>query len=248
LSAWEDALKKILLLGDVHAPYHHRPSWDLMIRTGKRWKPDVIVQMGDFLDMYPTSTYSKRADRPLLIDGEIETGNKLLDQLDSLGAKEKYMILGNHDARLAKYIEKNAQALTNLVKVEDLLQLKSRGWGVTQFGDYLKLGKLYMTHEDGAVGRNAHMKALDNYQANIAIGHVHRLASIYESNVRGENHVGLSVGWLGDASKCDYMKKVGERFWQTGFATALLRPNGIVHTRLHTIIKGVVELDGILYK
>lgn len=241
-------MKKVLLLGDVHAPYHHKSSWNLMMRAAGKWKPDIVVQMGDFLDGYPVSRYAKNPLRPQLIDDEIKVGNQLLDQLDSLGAKEKHLVMGNHDQRLADYVQNNAPALTNIVRFEDLLHLKSRGWKVTSYRDHLKLGKLYLTHDTGSAGRTANLKALDAYQGNVGIGHVHRLSVTYESNIKGESHMGLSVGWLGDAKSADYMNKVGKRYWATGFATAILRPDGVVHTRLHPIVKKSVELDGVIYR
>ncbi len=237
-----------LLVPDLHAPYHHKPSWSLLGRVAKTIKPDVLIDLGDLVDNYAVSEHLKEVDRPPTVDHEIEAANACLDDMDSW-AKERHFIEGNHETRLHRYLLKHSPALAKLVKIEELLKLKSRGWSFTPYGRTLKVGKLHLTHcINGKAGMNAHRAALATYQHNIAIGHTHRMAVCYGGNALGEAHVGAMLGWLGDVRHIDYTHQADARAnWQLGFGVGLIEPNGTFHLQAVPIINGKAFVFGTLF-
>jgi len=61
-----------------------------MMKAAKVFKPQIIVILGDFIDCFAISTYSKDPSRALGLTKEVSITLKKLDELNSLGAKQKY--------------------------------------------------------------------------------------------------------------------------------------------------------------
>ncbi len=221
----------------------------MVIKALKAWGPDTLFTLGDTADCYTVSSHSKDPSRSSKLKGEVEGVNAFLDLLDSLGAAEKHFVKGNHEDRLERYIADKAPELFGLVDCEELFGLRRRGWGVTQYKDSVKLGKLHITHDCGNAGGQAHSKALDTFQDNVVIGHTHRMAISYVGNAKGKTHVGAMFGWLGDVKYIDYMHKVSAlRAWQLGFGVGYMEVStGVVHLQAVPIVDYKLVLDGQLY-
>jgi len=234
-------LKKILFVSDCHHPYADTRAWRVMLKVGKSLKPDVVVVLGDFIDAYPLSTFSKDPNRGAMIDTEIEFANERLDELDSLGPSRNIFIAGNHSKRLERYLADKAPALYNQVKIEKLLKLKSRGWEYVPYRSDIKIGKLYITHDVGYASRTAVFRNLDSYQHSIVTGHTHRLSYIVEGDATGRPMVSATLGWLGDVEKADYMHQLkARRDWALGF--------GIGYLEVKTGLVFVVPMPIVQYK
>ena len=244
----KNRLKKILIIPDCHFPYHDKRSWSLMLKAARGFKPDSILIQGDFADFYSVSSHSKSPDRVNKLHSEVESVNKALDQLDSLGAKQKFFLAGNHEDRLRRYLEDKAPELFGLVEIPELFNLKKRKWHYTPYKSDLKMGKLNATHDVGKAGKTAIISSLGTYQSNIVTGHTHRICMMVEGNAQGKSHVGASFGWLGDSKKVDYMHRVNvARDWAQGFGVAYMEPNGNVHIVPIVIVDGKCVVEGVLY-
>ena len=242
-------LKRVLVIPDTHHPYVDKKAWELLLVITKDLKPDTIVTMGDFADFYSVSSHSKDAGRLDRFEDEVESVNKALDQLDSLGAKEKIFIAGNHEDRLQRYLNDKAPELNNLVSVPQIFNLRKRGWRHIPYKQSVSLGKLNLTHDVGSAGKNAIFQALSTFQHNVIQGHTHRIAMFVEGNATGTAHVGASFGWLGDKNKVDYMHAVKvNRDWAHGFGVVHIEPNGNVHVQPIVIVDYKCVVNGKLYK
>lgn len=245
----KNKLKKILIIPDLHAPYHDKKAWQLLLTVGRELKPDVIITQGDFADFYSVSSHSKDAGRLDKFEDEIKSVNECLSQLDSLKAKEKHFIAGNHEDRLQRYLNDKAPELNGLVSVPLLFNLKKRGWKYTPYKESASVGKLNATHDVGSAGKSAIFQALSTFQHNIIQGHTHRISFFVEGNAKGTAHVGASFGWLGDKNKVDYMHRVKvNRDWAHGFGVAHMEPNGNVHIQPIVIVDYKCVVNGKLFK
>lgn len=214
-----------IVVPDTHAPYHNTRAWSLMMKVARSLKPTWLVHIGDLADFYAVSDHDKDPDRANHFKEEIEVVNGLLDELDSLGAKDKLFIEANHEDRLRRYLMKSPE-LHGIVTVPKLLQLKERGWSFTPYKSHAKRGKVHFTHDVGVSSRNAIFKSLDLYQHSIITGHTHRLQYVVESNASGDSpRLAASFGWLGDVEQVEYMNLAKARSsWALGFGVGYHEP------------------------
>ena len=50
--------KRILVISDMHIPYHHKDSIKFLKEIKKEFKPDKIINIGDSVDFHAISTVS----------------------------------------------------------------------------------------------------------------------------------------------------------------------------------------------
>lgn len=240
-------LEKLLFVPDTHVPYHDVKAWSLLLKVGKVLRPDRIVILGDFADFYAVSDHDKDPNRARGLESEIKSCRERLDELDALGASKKYYVSGNHEDRLERYLMRRAPELFNMVKIPEILGLRERGWSYVPYKSDVRIGKVYITHDTGVAGANAHQRALTDYQTNVIIGHTHRLGYAVVGNAKGEPHVGAMLGWLGDFDKVDYMHSIkARRDWAHGFGLGYMRPDGVVHIHPVPIVRNSVVVEGKL--
>lgn len=240
-------MQKILAVPDIHCPFEDRKSIDLMLKVAKDLSIDTVVLLGDFMDYYSVSFFSRDPQKEELLVSEIEQGNTLLEVFDkAFKDARKIYIEGNHEYRLTRYLSGNARSLYGIVSTPQLLHLRDRGWEYVTYGNHIKIGKLLFTHEGVKSGKYPAATAVARYGKSICFGHHHRLQSI-ERRVLNERLVGFSPGVLADIDAIsEYI--IGPADWHTGFATVLMQDNGDFFHQLHPIIKGKCFAWGKLYK
>ena len=54
--------KRILVISDLHIPYHHKDSFEFLREIKKEYKPDFVVNIGDLLDFHAISMHSHDPD------------------------------------------------------------------------------------------------------------------------------------------------------------------------------------------
>lgn len=245
---------KIVLLPDAHRPYHSEPAWQLFLTAMRKWKPDIIVVQGDLADFYKISRFSKDPRRELTFEEEVISCEEGLNDLDALGATRKIFIEGNHENRLVGYLADKAPELFPYIDIPQLFKLEEREWEFVPYKESIQIGKLWLTHDAGHIGRYAVFRTADTFQHSVVTAHTHRLCYTVEGNATGEHFVSASFGWMGDVEKVDYMHKVkARRDWTLGFGTGLLdNETGIVYLTPHPIIQRdgahSVVVDGKKYK
>jgi predicted phosphodiesterase len=225
-------LQKILLIPDSHFPYVDQRAFDCMLNAAHHIKPDIVIIMGDFFDFYAVSQHRKDPRRRLDLAQEIAAGNAGLKLVEALGAKRKIFVEGNHEERLQRYLADEASDVIKTLEpaglitshtLPEALNLKKRGWEWVPYRQHLKVGKLYVTHDVGKAGANAHIDAEATFQGNVVIGHTHRIATAVKGNMKGKGHVAAMLGWLGSFSEIDYMHRARAiRDWAHGFGVAYM--------------------------
>lgn len=245
------SLRRLHVIPDPHIPFHDRRAWALNLRVIKEVRPDICIILGDFGDFYSISSHQRNPKlRKLLLQDEVAAVNRELDKLDALlpeGCK-KYFIQGNHEQRLDRYIAERAPELFGMIETAQLFKLKERGWSYTPYRMDIKIGKLYVTHDTGKAGANAHRSAEQAFGDNAIIGHTHRMALEVRGKASGMPHVCGMFGWLGDIKAAEYMHLINaRRDWTLGFGTGHMNVNGTVFLQAHPIINYTTVVDGKLY-
>jgi predicted phosphodiesterase len=54
--------KRILVISDMHIPYHHKDSIKFLKEIKKEFKPDTIINIGDSLDFHAISMHEHNRD------------------------------------------------------------------------------------------------------------------------------------------------------------------------------------------
>lgn len=240
------SIEKIMFIPDTHVPYHDKKAWDLVLKAGKSFKPDTIVHMGDLMDFYAVSSYSKNPNRALLLKDELIEVRKARADLDKLKASKKIMLGSNHGDRLERYLRDKAPALFGLVTEADLLELDENGWDFVPYRQHTKIGKLYLTHDVGGSGKYTTARALETFKHSCVIAHHHAIQYFVSGDATGEYYVGAQFGWLGDIDQVDYMHKVKvSTSWALGFGVGYHNTEtGIVYLVPVPIVNNTCCLEG----
>lgn len=240
-------LKSILIVPDTHRPFHCPKAWALALAVGQVIRPDAIVVLGDFGDFYKVSDHVKDPKVRMSFEEELADINEGLDDLDKLGASQKFFQEGNHEFRLQRHLWKNSPELAALpsLQVPELFRLKERGWSFSAYQDFFRIGKMCFTHDDDNAGDQAHAKARASYESNVVIGHTHRIGMQVRGNLRGEAHIGAMFGWLGDVTRIDYTKRAKAKQWAHGVGIGYLdTETEAVYLRPIPFVNGTAEVNG----
>lgn len=212
------------------------------------WKPDLVVFIGDFGDMYSVSDHSKDPARKDLLADEVAAVNKELDRVQALVDGNAVFIEGNHEDRLRRYLWDRAPKLLGSCEVSSLYRVRERGWRHIKYRDLHRIHNVSYTHDLGRSGAYAARQSLIDLGGNLVFGHTHRGTVVYQGEVKGSAHFALNVGWLGDLTAIDYMHRARAlRDWQLGFGTMIHESPKRAFARFHPIVSGVVEVDGTIY-
>ena len=244
-------LERGIAFGDVHSPFEDKRTWALLNMVGRWFKPDMVVNLGDFLDCWIISTHSKDPTRRAYItmESEINEGKKKLAQVDSWGAKVKKFIKGNHEFRLERFIADRAPELNKVCpSIEESLRLRENGWDVTPYKQHVKIGKCFFTHDIGMSGKYTPWYQAAHYQKNVISGHTHRAAMVISGNIAGESHVSMTAGWLGNKEDADYARPNQKVDWCPSFIVFYMTKEGFVYPQLIPIVNYTCVVEGKFFQ
>jgi predicted phosphodiesterase len=245
---------RLLALPDVHTPYHHAKAWACALDVARRWRPDGCVQLGDFSSFDSVSSHDHDPKKTLPLADEVAGSNLALDELDA-ALKEggcargnRWMLEGNHEVRVDRYVQKLAPELRFAVDWRDMLNLDRRGWKVVPYKETLEFGELRLSHDFGRAGIAAARQSLIDVGTNVLFGHTHRLQVVYQGTQAGKRHVGCTAGWLGDSEAIDYRHRdLVRRDWQLGLVTVEFLASGEFWLQAVPIVRGRCVIDGVIY-
>lgn len=245
-------MKKGLIIPDVHAPYHDKRAWKLLLEVLSANSFDYVVILGDFIDNYAVTAHPKAYMRKLNWAEEIEAANALLDEVAVRAKKAKVVFCeGNHENRWPRYLaERCPEDNRPGNNMKDIFKIRIRGWEWVPYNSTYQIGKMHFTHAAGKnCGKTAAHGAAALYQTNVAFGHTHRMIVAYEGNAVGSTHVAATLGWLGDRTKLDYLHKVeAMRSSTLGFGVFYVMPGtSDVHLQAVPIVHYKCVVEGKVY-
>jgi hypothetical protein len=226
------------IAGDWHSFNLHIPTYNILIQHALLLPPNQrrLIINGDFIDAWYGmkghelfKTWKGRAtgaDEFFLPhwEEEAEWANDTLDALQSVFT-EIILIGGNHDQPRLDAIKKVVPTGYHYhFDFESKLRLKERGIKYIDCNDWLRIGKLMITHGQ-AHGTTACKKHYEKSGAhNVIFSHVHQ----YE--VKSFHCVEKSIQVMSLPAMCDlnpeYMAKFGENNWTNGFGVFSMKSNG----------------------
>lgn len=198
-------------------------------------KPEVIVQIGDFLDMESLSEYDKgkKAFEGRRIIRDLKAGEdamkKLMQPLNDYneirirGKRSQYkprlvLTLGNHEERIKRVCE-NTSALDGFLTY-DSLGYKKWGWEVHDYLETVEIDGVWYSHYfvnpaslvKSALGGTINNK-LDKIANSFTMGHQQHLQYGLKHLPNGRTLHGLVAGacYLHDE---DYLGNQGKNYWR----------------------------------
>lgn len=184
----------IFILGDIHAPFHHKKAVEWAIKLANELEPEYIVQIGDALDQFSFSRYPRA--HKMDPDEELKSGRKVLEKVWASVPRDskKIQMMGNHDDRMLKMALKQAPELMGLIgeKLEELYKF-----------DGVKTIEDYEFEIDGIMFQHGHRSKLGDHakynQCSTVVGHSHTGGVVFLRNRNGV-YWELNCGFLGDVA------------------------------------------------
>lgn len=193
---------RILLLSDIHVPYHNIEALTIALKYGKEKNVNAVVLNGDTLDCYALSRYEKDP-RKRKFSEELEACRQLLGIIQRELQCPIYFKLGNHEERYEAYLRTKAPELlgTSEFTLDTLLKFGQYGCELIQDKRIIKAGRLNILHghEFGRSvfspvnpARGYYMRA----KASVICGHNHQSSTHTENNLEGKIVTTWSTGCL----------------------------------------------------
>jgi len=213
---------RILVLSDIHLPYHSIDATTQAIEYGLQKKGvNTVILNGDTIDFYQASFFAKDP-RKKELKYEFEVFKDFISKLYySLGEPKIYFKCGNHEERFERYLFVKAPELIGIdeFKLDVLLEFGKYGIEYIDKKRLIKAGDLTILHghEFGRSvfspvnpARGAFLRAKDS----VMIGHHHQTSEHTEPTVNGKIITTWSTGCLCELNP-EYMPI---NKWNHGFA------------------------------
>lgn len=212
--------KRLLVLSDIHIPYHSIEALTTVINFAKKEKPDAVLLNGDTLDFFTFSKFCKDPKKRHFAE-ELKAFKNLFDILKKNINAKYYFKIGNHEERYFHFLWMKAKELEGVdeFKLENII--KSRANGIDIIGDkrIIKAGGLNIIHghefasgffSPVNVARGLYLRG----KVNALQGHNHQTSEHTEPNMEGKITTTWSIGCLCELHP-EYMPI---NKWNHGFA------------------------------
>lgn len=247
---------RFLVLPDMHIPQHDVPAVNAVMTYALHEKQNGVpfngwIQIGDFQNFKGLSKHSefdKIGLEGARVRKDTDAGNAFLDRIQSIIPDNGFLLEGNHDERLARWIKANPQFAGLGITVPELLRLDDRNiiwvpnWSE---GKVLRIGKVVFVH--GSIIRKHHAAGMmDKFQTCVVYGHAHdeqlfSAVSAADDNVR----VAHCIGCLQD--RRDYWEQFNGNRWQTAFADFTFFKDGGFSYVVHKIVDNRFSAGGRVF-
>ena len=249
-------VKRAIITPDKHFPLADIPAINCVKKAIEIVKPDIYVDLGDVGEWHGSSHWQWRKKKrppleyqlPFIEDDivEVNKGMDMIDEsLDKANCKERYMIEGNHDDWMNRFVEEHPY-LEERYRFDKCVKLKERGYTYYPMGKYLKIGKLVMYHGHHFAGIQHTRNHLMRLGCNIMYGHHHDIQQSSVTHIDGQKSA-WSLGCLKDMSAEQNSWLGGRQHnWSHAFAIVDFFNGGLFTVHVMQIINGMTSLWGEL--
>lgn len=236
--------RSVLLLSDIHAPYHFLPAIESALNYGFKEGIDAIYLNGDVIDFAKISRWAKdpKMHSPQV---EIDLVQNMLEGFTGLGVDVLYK-MGNHEDRWNRYLLDNAPELHDLraLQFSSVLGLDDMGIEVIESRQKAKFGKLNVIHghEFGQSFFNPVNPARGLFlraKSSTIAAHNHQTSSHHENDLNNKPTACFSVGCLCDLQP-DYRPYAYTK-WNHGAAVIHIDEDGSFDVDNFRIIDGKIR-------
>ena len=196
---------RVLLLSDIHLPYHSIDALTAALEFAKKEKPDCILLNGDTLDFHGLSRFV-RDPKKRSVSHELNTFQKFMDVLKKQFPNSKIIFkVGNHEERYQHFLWTKAAELTDVKEFDFENIIKARAEGIEYVSDkrIINLNGLNIIHghefasgffSPVNVARGLFLRA----KTSAIQGHNHQTSEHTESDMNGKITTTWSTGCLSE--------------------------------------------------
>lgn len=237
------ANNNILIISDLHIPYHDNEAIECALDYGLAEKVNTIIILGDLLDFHMLSRFMKDP-RKRSVREEFDATRQMLEYIRYWFPTQKIIWLaGNHDNRYEHWLMTKAPEIFDdpYYSMPERLQLNDLKIEYLQDNILIKAGKLFLTHGHLVLSgifspvntaRGVFMKA----KQSVMVGHTHQVSQHTEKNLSQELTCCWSIGCLCELQP-DYQPFNRHVH---GFAHVLVHPDNKFTVKNHTILDGKI--------
>lgn len=213
--------KRLLLLSDIHVPYHSVSALTVVLDYAKKSQPDAVLFNGDTLDFYRLSRFCQDPRKRHFAD-ELALFKELIGAFkQALPDAKFYFKVGNHEERYLHYLFQKAGELIGVdeFKLENILQARANGITIISDKRIIKAGALNIVHgHEFVTGISAPVNIARGLflraKTSAIQGHNHQTSEHTEPNLNGKITTTWSTGCLCELHP-EYMPI---NKWNLGFA------------------------------
>jgi predicted phosphodiesterase len=195
--------KKLLVLSDIHIPYHSVEALSAAIQWAKKEKPDAILLNGDCLDFFGLSRYAKDPKKRSFAH-ELKAFKDFIDVLKKEFNAKLYFKTGNHEERYEHFLWMKAGELDGVDEFDlsNIIMARAEGIDVIKDKRIIKAGDLNIIHgheypsafSPVNIARGLFTKA----KVSAMQGHNHQTSEHTETDMNGKIVTTYSVGFLSE--------------------------------------------------
>lgn len=179
----------VLVIPDLHCPFHHPDALDFLRAVKRRFLPSKFVCLGDEIDAHAMSKYPQDPDG-LTAGKELESAIECLIPF-YVEFPDMLVCESNHTVRPWKRAFEAGLPAAFLPTVSKVLKAPD-GW--TWASRHEVDGVLYIHGDNGKSGQYAHINYAKQRKGSVVIGHVHSYAGV---NYEGD-YFAMNTGCLID--------------------------------------------------
>ncbi len=202
--------KTAAILFDTHNPFQDEITMSLVERFLAKIKPDFLIYGGDVNDFYPISTFDKNPERISSLQKDLNNTRAMFARHRAMlpSETEFFLLDGNHENRLQKFLWSDAPALESL--------------------DSLQIGKL-LTLEEYNIKHIAYEQGLMINDVFLVLhGDIASIHSGYTAKRMYEKHGGCGISGHCHRGGSFYKRdRFGTWGWWEGFCLCHLNPDWI---------------------
>jgi UDP-2,3-diacylglucosamine pyrophosphatase LpxH len=215
--AKDDRKLTVVAVPDLHFPFHSQKKLDLLYKKIQKIEPDIVVQLGDVLDMYAQARFSKSLDVMTPAE-ELEAGMgayaefwATIKGITRRGCR-RIQLGGNHTDRVHKLAMDKAPELLPYLKIKENFKIPGVELHLNSRHELMIEGVLYI---HGWLSKSfAHAKY---FNRPVVHGHLHS-AEFHMENLHEGKLWSMSCGYLADPHQTPLLYRATKtEKWVHGF-------------------------------
>ena len=159
--------KRILVISDLHIPYHRKDSFAFLKEIKKQFKPDTIINIGDEIDCHALSFHDTNPDLPSA-GHELSLAKEYIKELENI-FPQMTLLDSNHSSLIYRKGIKHGIPRGFLRNYNEFLNVKKWNWVNDLTITLPDKQRCFFTHGISAdIGRVSQIQGMNTVQ-----GHFH---------------------------------------------------------------------------